>query len=129
MFWDWVLLINYVFRNQKYYFLKIWKFCYKYWLTISGLFNGKRKFLIRKSLVYSQNASFLLRMESRPPNFAKIWRYSGRNFGKILFWTEIEPFLFVITPIKNHHEHDKPIRHLLDGVLNMDDNLNQNKWF
>ena len=27
------------------------------------------------------------------------------------------------------HEHDKPIKLLLDGVSNMDDNLNQNKRF
>ena len=83
MFWDWVLLINYVFRNQKYYFLKIWKFWYQYWLTISDLFNGKRKFSLRKTLVFGQNSSFLLEIESLLPNFAKIiWRYFGRFFEK-----------------------------------------------
>ena len=123
MFWDWVLLINYVFRNQKYYFLKIWKFWYQYWLTISDLFNGKRKFSLRKTLVFGQNSSFLLEIESLLPNFAKLYDgILGDFFGKMIFWTEIEPFLFVITPIKNHHEpilnHDKPIRLLLEGISN-----------
>ena len=65
----------------------------------------KREFSLRKALVFDQNSSFVPEIESLLRHFAKLYDgILGDFFGKMIFWTEIEPFLFVITPIKNHHE-------------------------
>ena len=75
-------------------------------------FIERLKFALPKSLVLCLNGLFLLKFSQNITlSRAKCW--------KILFWTVIEPILFVITFIKNRHEHDKAIRFLLDVVSNM----------